>query len=193
MVGAVAIALAVVFRVGEYLFGDMVKRRQTRGSSAADPLLVLVGTPWALIKASLVSLVHVPLAIAFGACVWGVLRWGGGLGTNEAAAYAAGAFAAGLFVLPGGGSPRKAVTRSLTGVLRTPGAALAAAMVAGTLALFAVMFALGAETAWEPWRPPKDVIDELTAGARNSATGLITGLVDDLLKELNLGFLSPWS
>jgi hypothetical protein len=193
MVGAVAIALAVVFRVGEYLFGDMVKRRQVRGSSAADPLLVLVGTPWALIKASLVSLVHVPLAIAFGACVWGVLRWGGGFSVNDAAAYAAGAFAAGLFVLPGGGAPRKAVTRTLTGVLRTPGAALAAAMVAGTIALFAVMFALGAETVWDPWRAPETVIKELTASARNSATGLITGLVDDLLKDLNLGFLSPWS
>ncbi|MFI7449090.1 serine/threonine-protein kinase [Nonomuraea sp. NPDC049714] len=193
MVGAVAIALAVVFRVGEYLFGDMVKRRQVRGSSAADPLLVLVGTPWALVKASLVSLVHVPLAIAFGACVWGVLRWGGGLSVNDAAAYAAGAFTAGLFVLPGGGAPRKAVTRTLTGVLRTPGAALAAAMVAGTVALFAVMFALGAETVWDPWRAPETVIDELTASARNSATGLITGLVDDLLKDLNLGFLSPWS
>ncbi len=192
-VGAVAIALAVVFRVGEYLFGDMVKRRQARGSSAADPLLVLVGTPWALIKASLVSLVHVPLAIAFGACVWGVLRWGAQFGVNEAAAYAAGAFAAGLFVLPGGGAPRKAVTRSLTGVLRTPGAALAAAMVAGTGALFAVMFALGAETVWDPWRAPETVIRELTDSARHSATGLITGLFDDLLKDLNLGFLSPWS
>jgi serine/threonine protein kinase len=193
MVGAAAIALAVVFRVGEYLFGDMVKRRQVRGSSAADPLLVLVGTPWALIKASLVSLVHVPLAIAFGACVWGVLRWGGGLSVNDAAAYAAGAFAAGLFVLPGGGAPRQAVTRTLTGVLRTPGAALAAAMVAGTIALFAVMFALGAETVWDPWRAPETVINELTASARNSATGLIAGLVNDLLKDLNLGFLSPWS
>lgn len=193
MVGAAAIALAVVFRVGEYLFGDMVKRRQVRGSSAADPLLVLVGTPWALIKASLVSLVHVPLAIAFGACVWGVLRWGGGLSVNDAAAYAAGAFAAGLFVLPGGGAPRQAVTRTLTGVLRTPGAALAAAMVAGTIALFAVMFALGTETVWDPWRAPETVINELTASARNSATGLIAGLVNDLLKDLNLGFLSPWS
>ncbi|MET8005067.1 serine/threonine-protein kinase [Nonomuraea glycinis] len=193
MVGAAAIALAVVFRVGEYLFGDMVKRRQVRGSSAADPLLVLVGTPWALIKASLVSLVHVPLAIAFGACVWGVLRWGGGLSVNDAAAYAAGAFAAGLFVLPGGGAPRQAVTRTLTGVLRTPGAALAAAMVAGTIALFAVMFALGTETVWDPWRAPETVINELTASARNSVTGLIAGLVNDLLKDLNLGFLSPWS
>ncbi|WP_336205947.1 serine/threonine-protein kinase [Nonomuraea sp. LPB2021202275-12-8] len=193
VVGAVAIALAVVFRVGEYLFGDMVKRRQVRGSSAADPLLVLVGTPWALVKASLVSLVHVPLAIAFGACVWGVLRWGGGFSVNDAAAYAAGAFAAGLFVLPGGGAPRQAVTRSLTGVLRTPGAALVAAMIAGTFALFAVMFALGAETSWEPWRAPETVINELTSQARNSATGLITGLLNDLLKDLNLGFLSPWS
>ena len=36
-------------------------------------------------------------------------------------------------------------------------------------------------------------INELTTSARHSATGLITGLVDDLLKNLNLGFLSPWS
>ena len=89
-VSAVAVALALVLRVGEYLFGDMVKRRQVRGSSAADPLLVLVGTPWALVKAALVTLVHVPLALMFGVCVWGVLRWGGGMSVNAAAAYARG-------------------------------------------------------------------------------------------------------
>jgi len=193
VVSVVAIALALVFRVGEYLFGDMVKRRQVRGNSAADPLLVLVGTPWALVKATLVSLVHVPLAILFGFCVWGVLRWGGGMGINQAAAYAAGAFAGGLFLLPGGGAPRQAVTRALTGVLRTPGAALVAALVVGTLALFAVMFALGGTPSWEPWRAPATVIDELTSRAQDSAMGLMTGLVDDLLKELGLGFLSPWS
>src|SRR5690606_41828376 len=87
LMSAAAIVLALVLRVGEYLFGDMVKRRQVRGSSAADPLLVVLGTPWALIKATLVSLVQVPLAILFGVCVWGVLRWGGGMGVNEAASY----------------------------------------------------------------------------------------------------------
>src|SRR5690606_17413684 len=129
MVSAVAIVLALVLRVGEHLFGGMVKRPQIRGSSAADPLLVIVGTPWALIKAALVSVVQVPLSILFGVCVWGVLRWGGGMGVNEAAAYAAGAFVAGLFVLPGGGAPRKAVVRTFTGVLRSPGAATVAALV----------------------------------------------------------------
>ncbi|TXK43508.1 protein kinase [Nonomuraea sp. C10] len=193
MVSAIAIVLALVLRVGEYLFGDMVQRRQVRGSSAADPLLVLVGTPWALIKATLVSVVQVPLAILFGVCVWGVLRWGGGMGVNEAAAYAAGALVAGLFLLPGGGSPRKAVTRTLTGVLRSPGAATVAVLVMGTVALFAVMFALGGTPSWEPWRAPETVIEELTTRAHDSATGLITGLVDDLMRELGLGFLSPWS
>ncbi|MGI5273833.1 serine/threonine-protein kinase [Nonomuraea sp. CA-218870] len=193
MVSAIAIVLALVLRVGENLFGDMVQRRQVRGSSAADPLLVLVGTPWALVKAALVSVVQVPLAILFGVCVWGVLRWGGGMGVNEAAAYAAGAFVAGLFVLPGGGAPRKAVTRTLTGVLRSPGAASVAALVMGTVALFAVMYAVGGTPSWEPWRAPETVIEELTTRAQDGATGLITGLVDDLMRELGLGFLSPWS
>ncbi|MFG1945038.1 protein kinase [Nonomuraea sp. NPDC048826] len=193
MVSAIAIVLALVLRVGEYLFGDMVQRRQVRGSSAADPLLVVVGTPWALVKATLVSVVQVPLAILFGVCVWGVLRWGGGMGVNEAAAYGAGALVAGLFVLPGGGSPRKAVTRTLTSVLRSPGAATIAALVMGTIALFAVMYALGGTPSWEPWRAPETVIEELTTRAQDSAMGLITGLIDDLMRELGLGFLSPWS
>ncbi|WP_433516007.1 serine/threonine-protein kinase [Nonomuraea sp. CA-143628] len=192
-VSAVAVALALVLRVGEYLFGDMVKRRQVRGSSAADPLLVLVGTPWALVKAALVTLVHVPLALAFGACVWGVLRWGGGMSVNHAAAYGAAAFTAGLFVLPGGGAPRKAVTRSLTGILRTPGAALVAALIVGTAAMFAVMFALGQTPTWAPWRAPETVINELTSDARRSTIGLITGLINDLLDGVGMGFLSPWS
>ncbi|WP_219470313.1 serine/threonine-protein kinase [Nonomuraea rhizosphaerae] len=193
VVGAVAVALALVLRMGEYLFGDMVKRRQVRGSSAADPLLVLVGTPWALVKAALITLVHVPLALMFGVCVWGVLRWGGGMGLNEAAAYGVGAFTAGLFVLPGSGAPRQAVTRTLTGVLRTPGAALVAVLVVGTAAMLAVMFAMGQDTSWAPWRAPETVIDSLTREARQSTIGLITGLVNDLLEGVGLGWLSPWA
>jgi hypothetical protein len=192
-VGAVAIALAVVLRVGEYLFGDLVARRQVRGSSAADPLLAVVGTPWALVKAALVTVVHVPLCALFGVCVWGVLRWGANVDVNDAAAYAAGAFAAGLFMLPGGGAPRKAVTRSLTGMLRTPGAALVAAMIVGTAALLAVLFALGQPPTWAPWRAPETVIKELTRNAEQSTFGLITGLIDDLMRRVGLGFLSPWS
>jgi serine/threonine protein kinase len=193
MAGAVAVALALVLRLGEYLFGDLVKRRQMRGSSAADPLLTLVGTPWALVKSALVTAVHVPLALLFGVCVWGVLHWAGRMGVNEAAAYAAGAFAAGLFVLPGSGAPRQAVTRSLTGVLRSPGAALVAVMLVGTAALFAVMFALGQDPVWSPWRAPESVIDDLASQARQSTIGLITGLIGSLLDELGLGFLTNWS
>ncbi|MEU8249875.1 serine/threonine-protein kinase [Nonomuraea sp. NPDC048916] len=192
-VGAVAVALALVLRVGEYLFGDLVERRKVRGSSAADPLLALVGTPWALVKASLVMLVHVPLSILFGVCVWGVLRWGGGMSVNDAAAWAAGAFTAGLFVLPGGGAPRKAVTRTLTSVLRSPGAATVALLSVGTIALLAVLFAMGQETSWAPWRAPESAIKELARTAQDSTIGLITGLIDDLLRQVGLGFLSPWS
>ncbi|MFC5830295.1 serine/threonine-protein kinase [Nonomuraea insulae] len=192
MMGAIAVALALVLRIGEYLFGDMVKRRQVRGSSAADPFLVLVGTPWALIKSALVTLVHVPLALLFGVCVWGAFYWAL-RDVNQAAAYGAGAFAGGLFVLPGGGAPRKAVTRTLTGVLRSPGAALVAVVLMGTAALFAVMFALGQDTVWAPWQEPERVIDSLAGDARQSTIGLITGLVGSLLDGLGLGFLNPWS
>ncbi|MDX3105089.1 serine/threonine-protein kinase [Nonomuraea angiospora] len=193
MVGAIAVALALVLRLGEYLFGDLVKRRQMRGSSSADPLLAVVGTPWALVKSALVTAVHVPLALLFGLCVWGLLRWVGGMDVNVAASFAAGAFAGGLFVLPGGGAPRQAVTRTLTGVLRSPGAALVAVVLVGTAALFAVMFALGQDAVWYPWQAPESVIDELAGNARQSTIGLITGLIDSLLSDLGLGFLTPWS
>ncbi|MFG6195810.1 serine/threonine-protein kinase [Nonomuraea sp. JJY05] len=193
MVGAIAVALALVLRLGEYLFGDLVKRRQMRGSSSADPLLAVVGTPWALVKSALVTAVHVPLALLFGLCVWGLLHWAGGMSVNQAASFAAGAFAGGLFVLPGGGAPRQAVTRTLTSVLRSPGAALVAVVLVGTAALFAVMFALGQDPSWYPWRAPKSVIDELANNAQQSTIGLITGLIDSLLSDLGLGFLTPWS
>ncbi|MDP4503032.1 serine/threonine-protein kinase [Nonomuraea turcica] len=193
MVGAVALVLALVLRLGEYLFGDLVKRRQIRGSSGSDPLLVVVGTPWALVKSALVTAVHGPLALLFGVCVWGVLYWAGRMSVNEAAAYGAGAFTAGLFVLPGGGAPRKAVTRSLTSVLRTPGAALVAVVLVGTAALFAVMFALGQQPVWSPWQAPETVIDQLASEARQSTMGLISGLIGSLLDDLGLGFLTNWS
>ncbi|MEU6717512.1 serine/threonine-protein kinase [Nonomuraea sp. NPDC046802] len=192
MAGAVAVALALVLRLGEYLFGDMVRRRQIRGSSATDPLLALVGTPWALVKSALVTVVHVPLSLLFGVCVWGILYWVGQMGVNQAAAYGAGAFALGLFVLPGGGAPRKAVTRTLTGVLRSPGAALVAVVLVGTAALFSVMFALGQDTVWSPWQAPSRVINELANQAEQSTIGLITGLIGDLLDNLGLGFLTNW-
>ncbi|MFC4012488.1 serine/threonine-protein kinase [Nonomuraea purpurea] len=192
MAGAVAVALALVLRLGEYLFGDMVRRRQIRGSSATDPLLALVGTPWALVKSALVTAVHVPLSLLFGVCVWGILYWAGQMGVNQAAAYGAGAFALGLFVLPGGGAPRKAVTRTLTGVLRSPGAALVAVVLVGTAALFSVMFALGQDTVWSPWQAPSRVINQLANQAEQSTIGLITGLIGDLLDNLGLGFLTNW-
>ncbi|MEU4328166.1 protein kinase domain-containing protein [Nonomuraea dietziae] len=193
MVGAAAVVIALVLRVGEYLFGDLVARRQLRGSSAADPALILLGTPWALIKAALVSLVQVPLSILWGVCVWGVLHYGLKIESDQAVAYAAGAFAAGLFLLPGGGAPRKAVTRTLTGVIRSPGAGLVVALVVGTAALLAVLFAMGQAPTWHPWEQPSDVVRELTRSARESVTGLIGGLIDSLMTSLGLGFLTPWS
>ncbi|GAA0921360.1 hypothetical protein GCM10009560_20110 [Nonomuraea longicatena] len=193
-IGVAAIAVAVVLRVGEYLFGDMVDRRRARGGgSSADPLLAVVGTPWALVKSALVTLVHVPLCLAFAACVWGILHWGAKMDVNPSAAWAAGAFTAGLFFLPGGGAPRKAVTRSLTGVLRTPSVALVAAFIAGTVAVLALMLAFDQPTDWAPWRAPEKVIEDLSRDARESVIGLTTGLIGDLLKEVGLGFLSPWS
>ncbi|MEU4543807.1 protein kinase domain-containing protein [Nonomuraea dietziae] len=193
MVGAAAVVIALVLRVGEYLFGDLVARRQLRGSSAADPALILLGTPWALIKAALVSLVQVPLSILWGVCVWGVLHYALKIESDQAVAYAAGAFAAGLFLLPGGGAPRKAVTRTLTGVIRSPGAGLVVALVVGTAALLAVLFAMGQAPTWHPWEQPSDVVRELTRSARESVTGLIGGLIDSLMTSLGLGFLTPWS
>jgi hypothetical protein len=85
------------------------------------------------------------------------------------------------------------VTRTLTSVLRSPGAALVAVVAVGTAALFAVMFALGQDPVWSPWRAPQTVIDNLASDARQSTIGLITGLIESLLDGLGLGFLTPWS
>ncbi|GAT67616.1 serine/threonine protein kinase [Planomonospora sphaerica] len=198
-VSAIALVAVLCLRVGENLFGDLAERRSVRGSSASDPLLVLVGTPWALLKAATATLLTGPLAAMFGMCVWGALVYIGKMGTDQAAAYAAGAFVAGLFVLPGGGKPRKAVSRALTGVIRSPGAAMVTTIILGTLAFFTVMAALGMNPSFDPWRPPSVAVRELTeswkAQANESAMGvmdLIGGLVDDLLKSVGLGFLSFW-
>ncbi|GAA3141098.1 hypothetical protein GCM10010466_35180 [Planomonospora alba] len=200
MVSAAALVAALCLRVGEHLFGDLAERRSVRGSSASDALLAVVGTPWALVKAVAATAVTAPLAAMFGMCVWGALHFIGQMGTDQAAAYAAGGFVAGLFVLPGGGKPRKAVSRALTGVIRSPGAAMVTTIVLGTLAFFAVMAALGMAPSFEPWRPPSVAVDELTESwktqANESVMGtmdLIGGLVNDLLKSVGLGFLAFWA
>ncbi|WP_433244299.1 protein kinase domain-containing protein [Streptosporangium sp. CA-135522] len=197
MVSAFALVAVLCLRVGEYLFGDLAERRSVRGNSATDPILAVLGTPWALIKAVLATVIAAPLSAMFGMCVWGLLVYVGHKGTDPAAAYAAGAFVAGLFVLPGGGKPRKAVARVLSGVIRSPGAGMVTTIVLGTLAFFAVIAALQMKTSFAPWDRPTDVIDALTmqwnAQVENGKMGvidLVGGLVKDLMRSLGLGFLT---
>ncbi|WP_406312357.1 serine/threonine protein kinase [Streptosporangium sp. NBC_01639] len=197
MVSAFALVAVACLRVGEYLFGDLAQRRSVRGNSATDPLLAVLGTPWALIKAVLATLLTAPLAAMFGMCVWGVLAYGVKMDTDPAAAYAAGGFVAGLFVLPGGGKPRKAVARTLTGVIRSPGAAMVTTIILGTLAFFAVMATLGVEASFTPWDQPSDVVKQLTRqwqlqveNGKMGVIDLVGGLVKDLMRSLGLGFLT---
>ncbi|MEU9884791.1 serine/threonine-protein kinase [Sphaerisporangium sp. NPDC051011] len=186
------VVVVLCLRVGEHLWGDLAERRSVRGSSASDPLLAVLGTPWALIKSALATLVITPLAAMFGVCAWGGLHYLAQMDGDSAAAWGASAFVAGLFVLPGGGKPRKAVARTLTAVIRSPGAGMVVTILFGTLAFFAVMAAVTAEPSWTPWEAPSQVINSLSASARSSATGLVSGLVKDLLKNLGLSFLAFW-
>ncbi|GAA4234031.1 serine/threonine protein kinase [Streptosporangium album] len=197
MVSAFALVAVACLRVGEYLFGDLAQRRSVRGNSATDPLLAVLGTPWALVKAMLATLLTAPLAAMFGMCVWGALTYVGKMGTDQAAAYAAGGFVAGLFVLPGGGKPRKAVSRVLTGVIRSPGAAMVTTIILGTLAFFSVVAVLGADASFAPWDQPSDVVKQLhrqwQLQVENGTMGvldLVGGLVKDLMTSLGLGFLT---
>nr|BFE83087.1 hypothetical protein GCM10020093_056880 [Planobispora longispora] len=198
IVSASALVAVVCLRVGS-TSSETWPTAAPRGSSASDPLLAVVGTPWALIKAGAATLITAPVAAMFGMCVWGALVYIGQMGTDKAAAYAAGAFVAGLFVLPGGGKPRKAVSRVLTGAIRSPGAAMVTTLILGTIAFFTVMAAIGMIPSFTPWDPPSEVVARLTrewkAQAHESAMGvmdLIGGLVDDLLNKLGLGFLTFW-
>jgi hypothetical protein len=197
IVSLFAIVAVLCLRVGNYLFGDLTERRQSRGSSGADPVLAVLGTPWALIKATLATLVQVPLSIMFGMCVWGALVYGAGQNTDTAAGYAAGAFVAGLFILPGGGGPRKAVTKSLSGLIRSPGAGMVATIAVGTLAFFVVMAAISTTASWAPWRPPSVAIDAIVADLRqkgeDTVVNLVGGLVEDLMNRLGLGFITFWN
>jgi hypothetical protein len=192
-----AIVAALCLRVGNYLVGDLAERRSVRGSSGADPVLAVLGTPWALIKATLATTIQVPLAAMFGMCVWGALVYLGKLDTDPAAAYAAGAFVGGLFVLPGGGAPRKAVARTLTSVIRSPGAGMIVTIVVGTVAFFAVMTAVSADASWAPWRPPSVAIDDIVTSLKrkgeDTVVNLIGGLIGDIMDRLGLGFLTFWN
>lgn len=193
VVSAFAIVAVLVLRVGNHLLGDLIDRRSVRGNSASDALMAVLGTPWALIKATFATALITPLAVIFAACVWAALAYLGRFTVDTAAAYAAGAFTAALFVLPGGGAPRKAVKRTLTSVIRSPGAAMVVTITVGTLAFFAVMTALNSTASWLPWRPPSRVIDELVRQGHDTAVSLVTGLIGDLMSRFGMGFLTFWS
>jgi serine/threonine protein kinase len=192
LVGVFMVVAVLCLRVGEYLWSDLAQRRSVRGNSASDPLLALLGTPWALIKAALMTIVVTPLAGMFALCVWGALHFLAGLTTDTAAAYGASAFVGGLFLLPGGGPPRKAVARTLTAVIRSPGAGMVVTIIVGTLAFFALVSAMSALPSWVPWQAPSKAINTLSDHARSSAMGLMSGLVKDLMDNLGLGFLAFW-
>ncbi|WP_248958110.1 serine/threonine-protein kinase [Sphaerisporangium perillae] len=192
LISVLMVVVVLCLRVGEHLWSDLAQRRSIRGSSASDPLLAVLGTPWALIRATLMTLVVTPLAVMFAMCVWGGLHFLGGMTTDSAAAYGASAFVLGLFLLPGGGAPRKAVARTLTAVIRSPGAGLILTIIVGTLAFFTVVTAMSAVPSWIPWQAPSKAIDALGEQARSSATGLIGGLVEDLMRNLGVGFLAFW-
>jgi hypothetical protein len=140
-----------------------------------------------------VTLVTLPVAAMFAMIVWGGFVYIGGLTTDAAAYAAAGAFTAGLFVLPGGGGPRKAVRRALTGMIRSPGAAMVTTIAVGTIAFFAVTFCFSSVASWVPWRPPSQVIDELIRRGQDSIVGLFGGIVGDLMDTLGMGFLNFWA
>lgn len=197
VVSLFAVVAALCLRVGQYLLGDLADRRATRGSSGADPLLAVLGTPWALIKAGLATVVQVPLAVMFAMCAWGGFHYIGGVRPDPAAAYAAGAFVAGLFLLPGGKAPRKAVSRTLSAVIRSPGAGMIVTIAVGTVALFAVMTALSADASWVPWRPPSVAIDHIVADLKqkgqDTIVNLIGGVVGDIMDRIGLGFLTFWT
>ncbi|MGC5011048.1 protein kinase domain-containing protein [Streptosporangium sp. DT93] len=201
VVSVFAVAAALCLRVGEYLFADLAQRRSIRGNSAGDPLLVLASTPWAVIRSAIATAVTAGVSLMFGMCVWGFLVYAGDMSNKDhAAAYAAGAFVAGLFLLPGGGKPRKAVARSLSAVIRSPGAGMVTTIVLGTLAFFAVMTALSVAPSFVPWKNPTAVVNSLTEQWRDSANegamgafDLVTGLLDSLMTSLGLGFLTFWN
>lgn len=192
-----AVVAALCLRVGHYLMSDLAARRSIRGSSGADPFLAILGTPWALIKSTFATLVQVPLAAMFAMCVWGGLVYIGKMATDPAAAYAAGGFVAGLFILPGGTAPRKAVSRSLSAAIRSPGAGMVITIAVGTVALFAVMTAMSADASWTPWRPPSVAIDHVVADLRrrgeDTVVNLVGGLIGDIMDRIGLGFLTFWN
>jgi hypothetical protein len=192
-VSAFAIVAVLVLRVGDHLLGDLADRRSTGGGGASDALMAVLGTPWALIKATFATVFATPLAAVFAAIVWAVLAYAGHFTTDTAAAYAAGAFTAGLFLLPGGGAPRKAVRRGLTAAIRSPGAAMVVTIVVATIAFFAVMTALNSTASWLPWRPPSRVVNDLIEQGHDTAVGIVTGLIGDLMDRFGMGFLTFWS
>ena len=63
----------------------------------------------------------------------------------------------------------------------------------GVVAFFAVMTAVTSAPSWTPWRPPSKVVSELYERGQDTVTGLVGGLVGDLMDKIGLGFLTFWT
>ncbi len=160
MMITVLVAL-VVLRVANDVDRRMVDRRSRQGSQSVDAMVVSAGLPWYVLRATLVTLLALPLALLAAVVVGALvgfwlgpqLPWGSI--EQNTFGLASAVFVAMSLLGPGGGGPRRAVGRALTYALPGRTAPVVAGAVLGcVMLLLLTMFTAGGVLSWWPFDGP---------------------------------------
>jgi hypothetical protein len=118
--GVVVSLLAIVgLRAADLSHSALTRRRSARGTRPSDVPIMIIKSPWAVVRALLGCLLLAPLAVTCGALAAAVTVIAGhARPLPAAAAYAAGAFVAFYGFGPGSGTPRRQLGRLFGAVAR---------------------------------------------------------------------------
>jgi hypothetical protein len=147
-------ALIVALRATDSTSDWLARRRSERGRRVGDVPVMLLTTPWALLRGTLTSVLLLPLALVCatiaGAATIIAIR---AHPLPSAAGYAAAVFVAFYCFGPGSGKPRNRLGSMLVPVTRTPISATATAIVIGGMALAAIAAAVTSPHVFWPLPP----------------------------------------
>ncbi|HEY2577513.1 MAG TPA: serine/threonine-protein kinase [Streptosporangiaceae bacterium] len=140
----VSLLAIVVLRAADLSHSALTRRRSGRGSRASDVPIMIIKSPWAVLRAVLGCLLLAPLAVTAGAVAAAATI----AADHASALQAAGAYAAGAFVAfygfgPGSRTPRRQLGRLFGAVARRR---FLAAVTAIVIAIVAVGTAYAAVT-----------------------------------------------
>ena len=136
---AVALVVIIALRAADLSHRGLTRRRNERGNRASDVPVMLIATPWSIVRALLGCLLLAPPALTCG-CIAAAVTV---IATHASPLPAAGAYGAGAIVAfygfgPGSGTPRRQLDRLAGALTRRTFSAVLTTFVLATLTAAAI-------------------------------------------------------